>query len=420
AMSLRLCLLACLLVAAAQASKDSSSTQLKPTKWLSASDLENVPSLNDITWEYLENEPLEKGAKLIEKIYHVGQIKHDLTPSFVPSPSNVPVWIIKSNGDRVEAKLNNYVEVAKGQNGFAEDEVTIVLTGLPQNSPAAKKAMRKLVQAYVQRYNLQQQQKYAQEQQQQLKSKDYDYTSSEEQADQWKSAKTASGDLIIIDLGSTLTNFKRYAMLDVTNTGAMIAQTLIELTNKGVPQEIIHVIGQGIAAHVAGAAGNEFTAQTGHKLRRITGLDPAKLLAKRPQTLVGLSRGDADFVDVIHTSAFAMGTPIRCGDVDFYPNGPSVAVPGSENVIEAVARATRYFAESVRPGSERNFPAVPANSLQQYKQQDGFGKRAFMGLQTDFDLRGDYILEVNAKSPFGQRTPAQKQSTYHGVHRNQN
>lgn len=209
-------------------------------------------------------------------------------------------------------------------------------------------------------------------------------------------------------------------MLDVTNTGAMIAQTLIELTNKGVPQEIIHVIGQGIAAHVAGAAGNEFTAQTGHKLRRITGLDPAKLLSKRPQTLVGLSRGDADFVDVIHTSAFAMGTPIRCGDVDFYPNGPSVAVPGSENVIEAVARATRYFAESVRPGSERNFPAVPANSLQQYKQQDGFGKRAYMGLQTDFDLRGDYILEVNAKSPFGQRTPAYKQTTYHGVHRNQN
>lgn len=128
---------------------------------------------------------------------HVGQIKHDLTPSFVPSPSNVPVWIIKSNGDHVEAKLNNYVEVAKGQNGFAQDEVTIVLTGLPQNSPAAKKAMRKLVQSYVQRYNLQQQQKNAQEQQQQLKSKDYDYTSSEEQADQWKSAKTASGDLIV-------------------------------------------------------------------------------------------------------------------------------------------------------------------------------------------------------------------------------
>lgn len=64
-MSFRLFLLACLLVAA-QASKDA--MQLKPTKWLSASDLESVPSLNDITWERLESQPLEQGAKLIEKI----------------------------------------------------------------------------------------------------------------------------------------------------------------------------------------------------------------------------------------------------------------------------------------------------------------------------------------------------------------
>lgn len=62
-MSLRLCLLACL-IAAACASKD----QLKPTKWLSANELENVPSLNDISFERLENMPLQKGAQLMEKL----------------------------------------------------------------------------------------------------------------------------------------------------------------------------------------------------------------------------------------------------------------------------------------------------------------------------------------------------------------
>ncbi|EDW65537.1 vitellogenin-3 [Drosophila virilis] len=408
-MSLRLCLLACL-IAAACASKD----LLKPTKWLSANELENVPSLNDISFERLENMPLQKGAQLMEKLYHIAHIKHDLTPNFVPSPSNIPVKIVKSNGERVEAKLNNYVEKAKAQPGFGEDEVTIVLTGLPQTTPTIKKAMRKLEQAYLQRYNLQEQQKYAQNEQSQ-KNKEYETTSSEESSQEWKSAKTTSGNLIIIDLGATLTNFKRYAMLDVASTGAMIAQTLIELTNKGVPHEIIHVIGQGIAAHVAGAAGQEFTAHTGHKLRRISGLDPAKLLAKYRDNLVGLSRGDADFVDVIHTSSLAMGTPMRCGDVDFYPNGPMQGVPGAENVIEAVMRATRYFAESVRPGSERNFPAVAANSLKQYKEKDGFGKRAYMGIEADFDLKGDYILEVNEKSPFGKRAPAQKQISYHGL-----
>lgn len=62
-MSLRFCLLVCL-VAAACASKD----QLKPNQWLSASELENVPSLNDISFESLENMPLQKGAQLLERI----------------------------------------------------------------------------------------------------------------------------------------------------------------------------------------------------------------------------------------------------------------------------------------------------------------------------------------------------------------
>ncbi|XP_034116825.1 vitellogenin-3 [Drosophila nasuta] len=410
-MSLRTSLLLACLVAVACASKD----QLKPTNWLSTSELENVPSLNDVSFERLENMPLQKGAQLIEKLYHISQIKNDLTPNFVPSASNIPVWIVKSNGDRVEAKLSNYVQKATAQSNFAEDEVTIVLTGLPQNTETTKKAMRQLEQSYLQRYNVQSQQKNAQIARQQ-RNKDYDATSSEETGEEWKSAKSTAGNLIIIDLGATLTNFKRYAMLDVAGTGAMIGHTLVELCNKGVPREIIHLIGQGIAAHVAGAAGQEFTVHTGNKLRRITGLDPAKLLAKRRDSLVGLSRGDADFVDAIHTSSLAMGTPQRCGDVDFYPNGVSQTVPGAQNVIEAAVRATRYFAESVRPGGERNFPAVVANSLKQYKENNGFGMRAYMGINADFDLQGDYILEVNERSPFGKRAAAQKQINYHSSH----
>ncbi|KAM8720204.1 hypothetical protein ACLKA7_006276 [Drosophila subpalustris] len=406
-MSLRLCLLACL-VAAACATKD----ELKPSNWLSVTELENVPSLNDITFERLENMPLQKGAKLMEKLYHISSIKQDLTPNFVPSASNIPVWIVKSNGDRVEAKLNNYVEKATAQPGFGEDEVTIVMTGLPQNTPTTQKAIRKLEQAYMQRYNVQNQQKNSRQQ----NNKDYVSTSSEETSEEWKSAKTTAGNLIIIDLGSTFTSFKRYALLDVAGTGAMIGHTLVDLTNKGVPREIIHLVGQGIAAHVAGAAGQEFTLHTGNKLRRITGLDPSKMIGQARDQLVGLSRGNADFVDAIHTSSLAMGTPTRCGDVDFYPNGVSQAVPGAQNVIEAAVRATRYFAETVRPGGERNFPAVVANSLKQYKEKNGYGQRAYMGINANYDLQGDYILEVNEKSPFGKRASAEKQNNYHHSH----
>lgn len=102
----------------------------------------------------------------------------------------------------MEAKLNNFVEKATSQSGFGQDEVTIVLTGLPQTTPTVRKALRKLEQAYLQRYNLQEQLKNSQQQQQQQqnqqeKSRDYESTSSEETADEWKNAKTTSGNLIV-------------------------------------------------------------------------------------------------------------------------------------------------------------------------------------------------------------------------------
>lgn len=34
-----------------------------------------------------------------------------------------------------------------------------------------------------------------------------------------------------------------------------------------------------------------------------------------------LARGDADFVDIIHSDAGALGKSDPIGDADFYPNG---------------------------------------------------------------------------------------------------
>ncbi|KAM7350828.1 yolk protein 3 [Cochliomyia hominivorax] len=410
------CVVACLLAAASASPSESRSNSgsLKPSNWLTTSELEETPALDELTLEKLENMPVDKGAKLLRKLYHISQINYKLEPTFVPSPSNVPVYIVKNNGKKETTTLSNFVEQAKQDTRFGDEEVTIFITGLPSKTETVKKANRKLIQAYIERYNSKTQKpenyKYSDEQ-------TGSRTSSEETSSEWNTQKTTSGNFVVIDLGETLDSVKRLAMLNVEETGAMIGKTLVKLTNEcDVPQEIVHVVAQGVAAHVAGAAGDEYTRLTGHKLRRITALDPSKILAKNPKVLTGLSRGDAEFVDAIHTSAYGMGTLHRVGDIDFFPNGPCAVVPGAENVVEATMRATRYYAESVRPGNERNFPAVEANSLKQYKNNNGFGKRAYMGIDADFDLTGDYILEVNEKSPFGKRTPAQKQNTYHGVH----
>ena len=106
-----------------------------------------------------------------------------------------------------------------------------------------------------------------------------------------------------------MNNFKRFALLDVEQTGAMIGSAIVQMTQKcNVVDETVHIVGQSIAAHVAGAAGNEYTRQTGRQLRRITALDPSKILAKNTHILTGLSRGDAEFVDAIHTNVYGMGT----------------------------------------------------------------------------------------------------------------
>ncbi|XP_023297336.1 vitellogenin-1-like [Lucilia cuprina] len=388
--------------------------KLRPSQWLSSSQLEQTPAIDEITLQKLESMTVEKGAELWQKLYHLSQISNILRPEFVPSPSNVPCYIVKPSGQKVATTLDKLASTCKQQPNFGNEEVTILVTGLPATTETVRKANRKLIDAYLQRYNTKRQQPQR-----------FDYsgekmarTSSEEDSSEWQKQEASSGNLVIIDLGSQLNSFKRFCLLDVEETGAMIASAIIEMTEKcDVADETVHLVAQGIAAHVAGAAGNEYTRQTGRQLRRITALDPSKVLAKNPHTLTGLSRGDAEFVDAIHTNTYGMGTVQRVGDVDFYPNGPSAAVPGAKSIVEATMRATRYFAESVRPGNERNFPAVAANSLKQYKNNDGFGKRVYMGIDVDYDVEGDYMLEVNAKSPFGKREPAQKQNNYHGVHK---
>lgn len=58
-----------------------------------------------------------------------------------------------------------------------------------------------------------------------------------------------------------------------------------------------------MGAHIAGYAGEKLKAQRKRKLGRITALDPAQPLFQGMPDFVRLDRGDANFVDVIHTDA---------------------------------------------------------------------------------------------------------------------
>lgn len=76
-----------------------------------------------------------------------------------------------------------------------------------------------------------------------------------------------------------------------------------------------------LGAQIAGAIGRHFYDMTSKLLPRITGLDPANPCFNEGENLTGLSRGDAVFVDVIHSNCGVLGKKDPIGDVDFYPNG---------------------------------------------------------------------------------------------------
>nr|AAS75326.1 yolk protein B [Sarcophaga bullata] len=400
-------------------SSNSIKNSMKPSDWLSPSQLESLPAMNQMTLPSWEQMSLQEGADVFNKYYHLAKAAQIFEPSFVPKPSEIPAYLITPNNQKINFKLNELPKIAKEQNQFGEQEVTIFITGLPEKTESIKKATRKLVQAYMQRYNGQAAQPQYIKYQDDSNENNNAGSSEEDNNNSWQNpSNKPTGNLVVIDMGSTLSSFKAYVTLDIEETGAKIGNVLVKLIDEAnVPQEIVHLIGSNIAAHVAGAAARQFSRQTGHQLRRVTGLDPSKIFNKKDRSLTGLARGDAEFVDAIHTSANGMGSPARNGNVDFYPNGPNAGVPGADNVLKASMRAVRYFAESVVPGNERNFPAVRATSLEEYKNQNGNGKRVYMGINTAYDVEGDFILQVNAKSPFGRSSPAQKQQNYHNIHK---
>ncbi|GBM24633.1 Pancreatic lipase-related protein 3, partial [Araneus ventricosus] len=65
----------------------------------------------------------------------------------------------------------------------------------------------------------------------------------------------------------------------------------------GIPPELVHLVGHGLGAHIAGYAGER---QKG--LGRITGLDPGGDYFRNTPDVVKLDLRDALLVDVIHSN----------------------------------------------------------------------------------------------------------------------
>lgn len=160
-------------------------------------------------------------------------------------------------------------------------------------------------------------------------------------------------------------------------------------------------IGHSLGAHISGAAGRSFLKETKRLLPRITGLDPANPCFNEGESLGGLQRGDAAFIDIIHSNSGVLGKRDPIGDLDFYPNGVISLQPGCFDITCAHGRAWELYAESVEPGKEYNFPAVRCNSLLTLRTGGCLGETYPMGYAVPTNIKGNYFLATKSDPPFG-------------------
>ncbi|KAH6942412.1 hypothetical protein HPB50_004651 [Hyalomma asiaticum] len=193
---------------------------------------------------------------------------------------------------------------------------------------------------------------------------------------------------------------------------SVVLQRLMSSDASLVPRDV-HIIGFSLGAHVAGFCGRHFQMHTSRRIGRITALDPAGPLFQG--TNVSVSRGDADFVDVIHTNMgrldeLQFGLAASVGDVDFFPNGGSLQ-PGCRDIACSHRRAHDLMIESItnprctfvsRPVSGKGSPIGAAMiSDSQPLHRSGVTGRGAMGYDSvTAKGRGIQYIRTRSTPPF--------------------
>ncbi|KAJ8666953.1 hypothetical protein QAD02_008615 [Eretmocerus hayati] len=120
----------------------------------------------------------------------------------------------------------------------------------------------------------------------------------------------------------------------------------------------LYFVGHSLGAHISARISNLLREDYFWRIKRITGLDPAKPCFQNVDFSFKLDHTDAEFVDIIHTQAgnhrrFNLGLREDLGHMDFYVNGgvvqPACIKTGRilEEEICSHKLARSYFIESI-------------------------------------------------------------------------
>ncbi|CAG9810372.1 unnamed protein product [Chironomus riparius] len=231
--------------------------------------------------------------------------------------------------------------------------------------------------------------------------------------------------LIFADWGSTAIDLDYRDAVEAVPGVAKVFLLLLNKMSESYDLTKIHVIGHSLGAQVAARLGEKLKAMN-ITLSRITGLDPAGPLFTKEDPidsktmkffknrvslhiLKTLSKGNAEFVDIIHSNAGLSGSKIQSGDLDFWPNGgsfqPSCAAcnktkNSTMNSFKcrkcSHSAAYKLFAESVK-SKDPIFVAFkcPENSTEFSEQNCQGPESTIMGFQASKNsTSGNYFLKT--------------------------
>merc|ERR1712110_696844 len=197
------------------------------------------------------------------------------------------------------------------------------------------------------------------------------------------------------------------AVKNTRTVGSKTAEFIVWLVTEQLSSyDRIHVLGSSLGAQAAGYVGHF----TDGRLSRITGLDPSGPLFYSVAASDRLDRTDAQFVDIIHTAGYWVGTSTPSGHVDIWPNGGKAPQPGcekSESLDLSCSHflAWKLFSESILTIQGNNGAYVPLVGIK-CESLSAFLSSSCCQADSEFSVIGE-LIDPRVRGSFFLKTFSQ-------------
>jgi len=213
----------------------------------------------------------------------------------------------------------------------------------------------------------------------------------------------ADVNVIVVDWGAGANHLIYSVSRDRIDSVAEVTAEFIDWLARDFGNSVSNtlVTGHSLGGHTAGLVGKKVRSG---KIPRIVAMDPAGPLFSVNNPGARVDRGDATFVEVIHTNTGLLGLTDPIGHVDIYPNGGSTQPGCGSDISGACAhgRAYEFYAESITSGRGFTCQRCSDRAAAASGSCSGLGTIQLGGEPLNTKTNGIFYVSTNANSPYAQ------------------